>query len=211
MLLFPQFIKYKTFELLWNLDITLKPTGRTLKKNVDDVYETIEYSKQSPPAWTQEAYCPPRSKCSLCWWGGVPHPVMGGTQSSHDGGVPHPVMGGTPSSHDGGYPSSHDGEYPSSHDGVGYPIQSRWGVPHPVIRGYPPPSRPGWGTPPTTQTWPGYLLHHLDLAGVPPTTIQTWSGYPPAPSRPGQGTPPRGVDWQTNWKQYLPPSFGCGR
>ena len=75
------------------------------------------------------------------------------------GGVPHPVMvGGTP----------------SSHDGEGYSE-------------YPPPSRPGWGTP-----------HHPDLARVPP--IQTWLGYlpnhpdlvwvPPLPSRPGWGTPP---------------------
>ena len=37
-----------------------------------------------PLAWTQEAHCPPRSKCSLCWWGRgkVSHPVLDG------GGVP---------------------------------------------------------------------------------------------------------------------------
>ena len=95
----------------------------------------ILLKQESPPAWTQEAYRPPRSKCLLCWCGGgrVPHPVMGG--------YPNPVMVGvgTPSSHGGGYP-------------------------------------------------------------LP--TIKTWLGYPP---------PCRGVDWQTNWKQYLPPSFGCGR
>ena len=27
----------------------------------------------------------------------------------------------------------------------------------------------------------------------------------------GLGCSPSGVDWQTNWKYYLPPSFGCGR
>ena len=76
--------------------------------------------------------------------GGVPHPVMGGTPSSHDGGgVPHPVMvGDTPSSHgEGGSPSSHGGGHPiqscwggtpSSHGE--YPIQS-WGVP--ISGGYP--------------------------------------------------------------------------
>ena len=108
------------------------------------------------------------------------------------GGVPHPSMvGGTPSSH-GGTPSSHGG---------GYPIQSWWGYP-----GYPPPSRPGMGYPPSRPR-----------IGYPPDlgqgTVQTWDGVPPwprtgYPPRPGTGYPFRGVDWQTNWKQYLPSSFG---
>ena len=56
-----------------------------------------QWKQESPPAWTQEAYRPPRSRCLLCWcvcvWGGggLAHPVM------VRGGVPHPVMvgGGT--------------------------------------------------------------------------------------------------------------------
>ena len=47
-------------------------------------YASQIYRKQeSPPVWTQEAYRPPHSKCSLCWWGGTP--------SSH-GGVPPPTI-----------------------------------------------------------------------------------------------------------------------
>ena len=73
--------------------------------------------------------------------------------------------------------------------------------------GYPPPSRPGWGTPNPTPGWGaphsgmGYPLphcqdlarvpppwdrvppHHQDLTGVPPTlgwgTPQPWDGVPP--------------------------------
>ena len=100
------------------------------------------------------------------------------------------------------------GGTPSSHGG--YPIQSWWGVPHPVMVG---------GT--------LGILHHPDLEwGTPPSrprigyppdlgqgTVQTWDGVPPwprtgYPPRPGTGYPFRGVDWQTNWKQYLPSSFG---
>ena len=28
---------------------------------------TSKYKQENPPAWTQEAYRPPRSKCLLCW------------------------------------------------------------------------------------------------------------------------------------------------
>ena len=84
------------------------------------VFFTIERDRkqESPPAWTQEAYRLPRSKCSLCWGGGTPSSHGGGgypIQSWWWGGLPHPVMvvGGA------------------------YPIQSWWGD------RYPPPSRPG--------------------------------------------------------------------
>ena len=114
--------------------------------------------QESPPAWTQEAYRPPRRKCSLCRWRGVPHlGIVGGT---------HPVMvGGTPSSHGGGY---------SIQSWWGYSIQSWWGYLPPStiqtwLKGYP-----------TIQTWPGYPPHHPYLAGGYP-------GYPP-PSRPGRDT-----------------------
>ena len=58
-------------------------------------YKNLSYQyitqQESPPAWTQEAYRPLRSKYSFCCptWGG------GGTQSD-DRGVPHPRKGGTP-------------------------------------------------------------------------------------------------------------------
>ena len=87
------------------------------------------YSQESPPAWTQEAYRPLHSKCSLWWWGI--------TQSSNGGGIPHPVMMGGTS---------------SSHGWEGYPIQSWWGGVPPIQSwpgmGYPPPSDLGRGTPP---------------------------------------------------------------
>ena len=135
----------------------------------------------------QEAYRPPRSKCSLCWWGGVPYPVM-------VGGPHHPdLAGGYP-----GYPppsKSGPGGYP------GYPhLPDLARVPphHPDLArvppiktwvGYPPPSRPGWGLPPPTiKTWPGYPLTIQTWLGYP--QIQTRPGYPPQPSRPGWGTPP---------------------
>ena len=115
----------------------------------------------------QEAYCPPRSKCSLCWWG-VPHPVMVG-----EGYPIQSWWGGTPNSHGGGYP-----------------IQSWWGVPHPDLAGGVPRSNC-----PTIQTWPGVTWVHLPsrpCRGTP--TIKTWLGYPPPPSRPGWGTPPNHQD-----------------
>ena len=100
----------------------------------------------------------------------------------------------------------------------GYPIQS-WvgGVPHPVLAGGTPSSPGGWGYPIQSwpggypiQSWPGrYPIQSWPGGGVHPHTIQTWIGVPPHQP---DGVPPcQGVDWQTNWKQYLPPSFGCGR
>ena len=77
---------------------------------------------------------------------------------------------------------------------MGYPLT--WGTPW------------TWGTPQTWGTlWTWGTPQTWD--GVPPT--QTWDGVPPL-SRPEMGYPPPwDVNWQTNWKQYLPPSFGCGR
>ena len=106
----------------------------------------------------QEAYRPPRSKCSLCCC------LLGG------GGweVPHLWREGIPSSPGwGGVP------HPRSTWKVPHP---RWGVPHPVLDGggtlrYPP-----------VHTWEGYppiswMGYPRQLDRVPPTW--TWDGVPP--------------------------------
>ena len=124
--------------------------------------------QESPPAWTQEAYRPPRSKCSLCWRGVVPRPISGGVPHLRSGGVTHPRSGGVPHPISGGYPSSGQGGTPSQVWMGGYPIQSWWGVPQ-----VPPLSRPGMGYPPNL-SW-----------GTPPPlylgwgTPQTQDGFPP--------------------------------
>ena len=167
-------------------------------------------TQESPPAWTQEAYRPPRSKCSL-WRGGYPNPGgypipglggtpcqvwegypmrgLGGTLCQVWGGVPHPSSGGVPCPMLGGTPSQ---------------VQV-WGVPHPDLvvggtpswpgGGYPryppPPARPGMGYPPG-QTWYG-VPPGQTWDGVPPPG-QTWDGVPP-PARPGMGYPPPSQTW----------------
>ena len=112
--------------------------------------------------------------------------------------VPHPVIvGGTPSSHggEGGYPSSHERgvPHPVMVGGVPHPVivgGGTWGIPHhpDLAGGYP------WYPPSTSQTWLGYPPHHPDLAGgVPPRGARPGQGTPP-PSRPGWGTPPHHPD-----------------
>ena len=74
-----------------------------------DLAEFAFVEQESPPAWTQEAYRPPCSECSLCWsvGGGTPlrsrgwgerYPIPG------PGGVPCPRSGGYPVPCPGGYP-----------------------------------------------------------------------------------------------------------
>ena len=89
-----------------------------------------EAKQGSPPAWTQEAYHPPCSKCSLCCsvWG-VPHPdlIRGGVYPSPGQGVPNTNLSG-------GYPVL---GYPPA--GLGYP---------PAMTGVPPWKGPGTGAHP---------------------------------------------------------------
>ena len=120
-------------------------------------------------------------------WRGVP--PAGGTPWW---GVP-PARGSTPAGGVPllGYPPVSWMGYPPP--GKGYPPSAGWGTPHlwrvpPCLgRGYPPPPLAGWGTP---LSRPG--------KGVPPPVSQ-------------MGYPPLDVNWQTNWKYCLSPSFGCGR
>ena len=169
----------------------------------------------------QETYPPPHSKCSLCR-GGVTHLRSEGYPIPGLGGVPHLRFKGVPVQGAGGIPSQVWGVTPSQVQGDPIPglggtlshvqggtLSQVWGDPiltwsggtlgiSPVQTwdGVPPSPEPDmeWGTPQPDLGW-----------GTPPTWYgvfpQTWLGYPP----------PRDVNWETNWKQYLPPSFGCGR
>ena len=139
----------------------------------------IHFEQDNPPAWTQEAYRPPHSKCSLCWfiWGvgtqGTPPDLRWGT--------PPDLRWGTPSDLRWGTPQTWDGVPPRTWDGV---------PPRPEM-GYPPYLDLGWGTP-----LPGPGMGHppyLDLGwGTPPT--QTWDGV----------SPPEMLRDRHLWKQYLP-------
>ena len=114
----------------------------------------------------QEAYRPPRSKCSLCWWGGTP--------SSHGRGYPIQSWWGSTPSRPGWrviWGTHHHPDLAGGYPRVPTTIQTWLGVPQgtPHHSDLPPPSRPDWGTPPTIQIWLGYPHpHHPDLAGVPP-------------------------------------------
>ena len=146
--------------------------------------------QESSHVWTLEAYRPLRGKCSLCCsvlGGGVPQSWLGVPQSCHGWGYPSPDMAG----------GSRILEYP----------QLRLGTPQ------------DWSTRPerTWNRWPG----KEPGTGVPlERTWDQWPGKEPGTvvllprkdlgKNMGLGYP-LGVDWQSNWKYYLPPSFGCGR
>ena len=98
----------------------------------------------------------------------------GGYPISGPGGYPIPCLGGTPSQVVGGV------HRPRSWGGTLSHVQ---GVPHPRSGGYP---IPGLGGVPHPKS--GVPLHHLDLAGVPPSDLR-WgtpqhldlAGVPPGP------------------------------
>ena len=105
------------------------------------------YQQESPPAWTQEAYCPPCSKYSLC----CPNWV-----------TPPPVL-------------TWLGGYPAGGTQVGTPLGRV--PPHPdlargYLPGYPPgrvpPSRVPPGRVPPHRVPPRQGTPQLDLAGYPP-------------------------------------------
>ena len=115
-------------------------------------------ARESPPSWPQEAYCPPRNKCSLCCY------VWGRGYSSPGWGYPHscPSWGG-------GYPS------PVLTEGVPLSL----GTPKPGLEYPPQPERDlepetwertwDWGTPPhrvaDTHLWKQYLPYPSDAGG----------------------------------------------
>ena len=118
--------------------------------------------QESPPAWMQEAYCPPCIEYSLCCPTWVP-PLSWPGGGTMPGGVPDQ---GTPPA---GYPLA---GYPPA----GYPLA-----------GYPSPRQ---GTPPAGYP-PSRVPPRLDLAGYPPGVcpMAFWEmlqsimgyGYPPPP------------------------------
>ena len=79
-----------------------------------------KWEQESPPAWTQEAYRPPRSKYTLCCsdWGYL-LPPLSRSQVRMGGGYPHQEEWGTPFSQMGVHPST----------GWRYPLLAGWGYP----------------------------------------------------------------------------------
>ena len=151
------------------------------------------WKKESPPAWTQEAYHPLRSKCSLC-------PMLGGTPSQVQGGYPIPGLGGrVPHPRSWGVPCLRSRRYPIPGLG-GFPIPGLGGTPSQgqgstlsqVQGGYP------------TLTWMGRGVPHPDLGfGTPPA--RPGMGYPLPPDlRSWDGvSPPTSVDRYTDWCQNI--------
>ena len=124
--------------------------------------------QESPPAWTQAAYRPPRSMCTLCCSNRGYPPVQ--VQGQDGGGTPIPGqdIGDTPC----------PGQDVAG-GGVPHPVLMGWGYPHPVLTGYPwvPLHQEGRGTP-----------HQLDAGtpnkgadgarwGIPPP--QSWDRHMP--------------------------------
>ena len=139
--------------------------------------------QESPPAWTQEAYRPPRSEYSFYCpnWGEGEYLIPG--LDPDGGGVPHPRsrQWGTPSQvQTGGTPSL--ARYP--------PVQVQMeGTPS--LARYPPVQVRMEGTPSLARYPPVQVQMEgtPSLNGVPP--IQTWLGYPP----PGPGRVPPIWTW----------------
>ena len=104
--------------------------------------------QESPPAWTQEPYCPPSSKCLLCCLvslrgGGFP------IQSWPEGiPPPHPDLGPWPGG-GGVCPIGKDGGTPRHQEGEGTTPSGRMGAPpSPPSGRMEVPPQPDGGTPP---------------------------------------------------------------
>ena len=164
-------------------------------------WSIFNMKQESPPAWTQEAYRLPRSKCSLCWsvsrWQEGTHSVLDGE------GYPHPVLDGwySPQSWSwmGVPPSSRIG-YSPSRPGMGYPASAGWDTPIQTWDGVPPqqdgvpPSGPGTGYPSLSR--PGMGYPHSDL-GWGTSLVQTWHGVPPSQLAGAPSPFPANVNRQT--------------
>ena len=141
--------------------------------------------QESPPAWTQEAYRPPRNKYMLCCscWGGTP-----------GGRPPCLTLGGHPPA--GGVPWA--GTPLPRVPWAGAPLvggEPRW-VPPLIWMGYPP-----------TISWTGYTPPPSAGRGTPPPS----AGWGTTPHHQLDGVPPPGVDRHTKWKYYLLSYYVRGR
>ena len=185
------------------------------------------WQQESPPAWTQEAYRPPRNKYTLCCsclgGGGVPRvgtPLLGGyprwappcwgvpqVGTPAEGGYPRqvpPCWGGTPGRRP--LPGGTLGGAPTI-SWMGYPLISWMGYPLISWMGYPPtmswtPHHELDGVPPHHELDRVPPPHH-QLDGVPPH--HQLDGVPPLPPSAGWGTPPPPGCEQTNKLKILPP------
>ena len=167
--------------------------------------------QESPPAWTQEAYCPPCSKYSLCCPNWVPPPSWPGRGGTLLGGyltwvaparVP-PILtwpGGTwlgtpqPGYPPPGYPTPPTRVPPdqrTSHQGTPSPtrvpparVPPQW-LPHGIL---------------------GNVAKHYGIwvAPPPPTSVCPMAFWEMLQSIMGYGYPPLGVDKLTKWNYYLP-------
>ena len=143
----------------------------------------------------------------------LPHNGGGPSKDVTLTGYPPPIL-----TWDGGTPVLNWDGVPPGHPELG----PGWGLPPSGRMGYPP--QEGWGTSPVRKDG---VPPKLGRMGVPPCHQEGW-GYPLPPpllSFPYEGNPsppprwwiggtaptPTGVDWHTNWKYCLPPSFVCGR
>ena len=113
-----------------------RPSGKSWICHCRGSQVVLITKQESSPAWTQEAHCPPGSKCSLCWsvfwWvegGGYPSSLGRGVRHPILEGVPHPVL-------DRGNPHQVlTRRVPLIHQQDGYPlIWTRDGVPPPPIQ-----------------------------------------------------------------------------
>ena len=131
-----------------------------------------KFQQESPPAWTQEAYRPPRSKYTVCCSdGGGGYPLLGGLVPLPGGyllrGVGTPQLDGVPPHQDLGR-----GYLPPGPGKGVIPLPSAgWGTPPVSWMGNPPPG-PGKGTP-LPISWMGYPPRRLDLARG--TAPQVWT------------------------------------
>ena len=146
------------------------------------MWAKLVVKQDSPPAWTQEAYRPPHSKCSLCW--------------SIGGGYPEYP----PQTWDGVPPQTWDGVTPGPE--MGYPPTLTWdGVP-PTLTwdGVPPLPGPEMGYPPT-QTWDGVPPLPRPEMGYPPRNVNRQTPVKTVPSR---HTMYAGGNYLNLWKREQP-------
>ena len=160
-----------------------------------DIHFSLLIKQESPPAWTQEAYRPPRSHSNFLLWGGGSLDKNFFSQSEHVSSQIwcqkfFPLREGEGSLDKKIFPQS---EHVSS--------QIWCQKFFPLLRLGTPPAppenlRPGTPLPPTKNLRPGTPPpRKSETWDTPPPPVQAWIGYPPP-------------EMWTDWNYYLSPSFG---